>query len=150
MVGGGLDLTEAGHTNILRHVVDAQYNPGPFGLYGAYLGRYISGNTDGVGGSTYDPSLRLQASYLLNPHWEGFVRYDYLHLDGREFKTPTSSTVNEFTTGVNYYFHGQDAKLTFDLCYLPNGTPTTDAGNDLIENPGYADLLFRGQFQLYL
>jgi hypothetical protein len=103
-----------------------------------------------VGGDTYDPSLRLQASDLFDHHWESFVRYDYVHLDGREFKTPTASTVNEFTAGVNYYFHGQNAKLTLDLSYLPDGTPTTDTGNDRIENPGHNDLLLRTQFQLLL
>jgi hypothetical protein len=41
VAGGGIDLTEAGHTNVLRHVIDCQYNPGPVGLYAAYLGRYI-------------------------------------------------------------------------------------------------------------
>jgi hypothetical protein len=150
VAGGGLDLSEAGHTNVLRHVIDCQYNPGPIGLYAAYLGRYIKGNTEGPGGDTYDPSLRLQASYLFNPHWEGFGRYDYVHLDEREFKTPTSSGVSEFTLGANYYIYGQNAKLTLDLSYLPKGTPTTDTGNDLIENPGHADLLFRTQFQLLL
>lgn len=149
-VGGGFDWTEAGHSDAIRHVADVQYNPGPLGLYASYLGRYTARNTAGVGGYTYDPSLRLQASYLLMPHWEAFARYDYLHLDGKEFTTPTSSTVQEFTVGSTYYFRGQNAKLTFDLSYLPNGAPTTDTGNDVLADPGNGELVFRGQFQLLL
>jgi cell division protein FtsB len=150
VVGGGADLTEAGHTNALRHVIDAQYNPGALGFYAAYLGRYTSGNTAGVEGNTYDSSLRFQASCLVTARWEAFARYDYLHLDGHEFKEKTASSVQEITVGSTYYFHGQRLKLTFDLAYLPNGAPVLDQGNDVLANNGHGELIFRGQFQLLL
>ncbi|HWE01822.1 MAG TPA: hypothetical protein VG326_05380 [Tepidisphaeraceae bacterium] len=150
VVGGGADITEGGHTNALRHVIDAQYNPGPVGLYGAYLGRYTSGNTAGRGGNTYDSSFRFQVSYLLTARWEAFARFDYLHLDGAEFKDKTASSVQEITAGSTYYFHGQRLKLTFDLSYLPKGAPVVDQGNDILANNGHGELIFRGQFQLLL
>ena len=92
----------------------------------------------------------LQASYLISDRWEPFLRYDYTHLDGSEFKIPTSSTMHEITAGVAYYFFGQRAKVTFDLTYLPNGAPVADTGNDLVANPGNNAVLARGQFQLWL
>ena len=150
VVGAGVDYTEAGHTDFIRHVIDAQFNPGPFGLYAAYLGRYTRGNTAGRGGNTYDPSARAQVSYTITPHWEVFGRYDYLHFDEREFKTATRSTVHEITGGLNYYFFGQNAKITLDVSYLPSGSPAADAGNDILANTGHGELVARGQFQLLL
>jgi hypothetical protein len=148
--GGGIDWSEAGHTNAYRHALDVQYNPGPIGLYASYLGRYTSGNTAGRGGDTYDPSFTLQASYLFTDRWEGFGRYDYLHLDGREFAAGTDTNVQEFTLGANYYFHGQRAKFTADLSYFPKGTPMDDVVTNVLANPGHGELLFRAQFQLSL
>jgi hypothetical protein len=150
VAGAGADYTEAGHTGSLRHVADVQFNPGPAGFYLSYLGRYTRGNTVGRHGDTYDPSARAQVSYLLDPRVELFGRYDYLHFDGREFAARTRTTVHEFTLGGNYYFHGQNAKFTIDLSYLPNGTPTADLGNELLANPAHAEVIGRAQFQLLL
>jgi hypothetical protein len=148
--GAGADLTEAGHTDALRHVIDAQCNLGPLGLYASYLGRYTRGNTAGRRGDTYDPSARVQISYLFSPNIEAFGRYDYVHLDGREFTAGTASTVHEITAGANYYFHGQAAKATVDLSYLPNGTPLADPGNDILQSIGHRELILRAQLQLML
>lgn len=150
VIGAGADWTEAGHTDAVRHVVDVQYNPGPLGFYASYLGRYTEGNKAGAGGDTYDPSVRLQASYLFNRHWEGFARYDYVHFDGKEFKTAQNTSVNEFTIGANCYLHGQAAKITCDVSYLPNGTPSTDLGNDVLANANHGEVVVRAQFQLML
>jgi hypothetical protein len=150
VAGAGFDWSEAGHTDFVRHVIDAQYNTGPWGFFGAYLGRFTSGNTGGSGNYAYDPSFVLQASYLLDEHWEPFLRYDYTHIDGSEFKDATVSTVHEITGGFVYYFYGQRAKFTFDLSYLPNGAPEADAGNDIVVNPGHNQVEARGQFQLWL
>lgn len=150
VVGAGVDSTEAGHADFLRHVIDAQYNPGPFGFYAAYLGRYTRGNTAGRDGDTYDPSLRAQASWLFAPNWEAFARYSYVHFDGDEFAAHTATTVSEITLGGTYYFHGQKAKLTLDLAYFPTGTPSADTGNDILADPGHTEVVGRAQFQLYL
>lgn len=150
VLGAGADFTEAGHTNALRHVVDVQWNIGPVGLFADYLGRYTSGNAAGRGGDTYDPSVRIQASYLFTRRWEAFARYDYLHLDGREFKLATQTNVHEITVGANYYLYGQSAKFTADVSYLPNGAPVDDNGNGILPNNGRREFVFRGQFQLLL
>jgi hypothetical protein len=150
VIGAGADYTEAGHTDAIRHVIDVQYNPGPLGFYASYLGRYTRGNTAGRHGDTYDPSVRAQVAWLFAPRSEVFGRYDYLHFDGREFATGTRSTVHEITIGGTYYFYGQNAKFTVDLSYFPDGTPVADPGNDVLANPGHAELVGRAQFQLLL
>ncbi|HSU67248.1 MAG TPA: hypothetical protein VLJ39_10265, partial [Tepidisphaeraceae bacterium] len=63
--------------------------------------------------------------------------------DGREFATGTRSTVHEITIGGTYYFYGQNAKFTVDLSYFPDGTPVADPGNDVLANPGHAELVGR-------
>jgi hypothetical protein len=145
--GAGVDFTEAGHSNALRHVIDAQFNSGPLGLYAAYLGRYTQANA--AFGDTYDASLRLQASYLFTSQIEGFGRYDFLHLDGKTVPAGTHETINEFTAGFNYYFHGHAAKFVLDLSYLPEGSPENDTGSGVLENPK-GELVGRAQFQLIL
>jgi hypothetical protein len=145
--GAGADFTEAGRANAFRHVIDAQFNSGPLGLYAAYLGRYTQNN--GTDGDTYDASLRLQVSYLITPQLEGFGRYDYLHLDSKTVAAGEHDSVNEFTAGFNYYFHGHAAKFVLDLSYLPQGSPENDTGSGVLENPK-GELLGRAQFQLIL
>ena len=63
-------------------------------------------------------------------------------------RTPT--TVHEVTLGGTYYFRGQNAKLTIDLSYFPDGTPVTNLGNDVLVGPGKNEIVGRVQFQLML
>jgi hypothetical protein len=71
-----------------------------------------------------------------------------VHLDGREFKAGTQSTVHEITADGNYYFQAQAAKATLDLTYLPNGSPLVDTGNDIIANIHHGELILRAQFSV--
>jgi hypothetical protein len=148
VIGGGFDLSEESSANALRHVIDAQYNHGNLGLYAAYLGMYTGrGHTP----DSYDASFRAQASYLIdNTSLEPFLRYDFLRLDPNEFNGPTNVDTHEITAGANYYFYGQNCKLTLDLSYLPNGSPVGDSGSGVLVNDGHTELILRAQFQLAL
>ena len=124
--GAGADYSEAGKDAQFTHALDVQYgSPTGLFLYGSYIGRYTRrnigipsagavgtsyGTPARAGENTYEPSVLAQASYALDEHWEPFVRYEYLHLQG----TPAGSdnNVHEVTGGVNYWFHGHNAKLT--------------------------------------
>jgi hypothetical protein len=163
VIGAGADYTEAGRTGQLVHAVDFAYeSPGGFSAYAAYLGRYVrhdgappgtNGSTTAVGPApdTYDATLRAQAAYLFNGRWEPFVRYEYIHFDGAELpKGSVHSVVHEFTTGVNYYFHGHHAKFTADATYLPNGSPVSDDGSSVLSSHGGSEVFLRAQFQLIL
>jgi hypothetical protein len=147
VAGAGLDWTEADPSDAIRQAVDIQWNHGGLGLYGAYIGRYTARN--GTAGYTFDSSAVAQISYLLNDgHWEFFGRYDYLNLDGKEFTVATNTNVHEFTLGANYYFFGQNLKLTLDGSYLPNGSPVDDNGSGVLVNDGRGEVMVRAQVQL--
>jgi hypothetical protein len=150
LVGGiGFDETQVNPGNILHGTADAQWNNGPLGLYASYIGRYTSQN--GAAGDTYDYGPMVQASYLLDPHHlEVFGRYDYLKFDGKEFAAGTNTNVDELTAGINYYFYGQNLKLTTDASYLPNGSPVDDNGSGVLVSSGGSEWVFRVQMQFAL
>lgn len=150
VVGAGADLTGVGHRNQLLHVADVQWNRGPLGLYGAYMGRYTQHGAMGSSGDTYDPSVRLQASYLFTRKLEGFARYDYLHFDSKEFPAGTQINIHEFTVGANYYLYGQAAKFTVDVSFLPNGAPVGDFFSGVLVDNDHSEFMVRGQFQLLI
>jgi outer membrane murein-binding lipoprotein Lpp len=155
--GGGVDLTQAGTTNVLLHTADVQYEVGRLGLFAAYYGRYTDDAAVGTGGAAatranlYDYGGIVQAAYLLpDDHWEPFVRADYIHFDGEGLAAGSENEVYEFTVGANYYLRGHSAKVTVDFTWLPNGTPVADNGADVLANDGRNEYLLRAQFQLLL
>lgn len=156
VLGAGVDYTEAGSTGIFLHTIDAQYeNPNGLGVYGAFLGRYtkdgpVNAAATAADGDLYDWGVIVQASYLLQSNWEPFVRYDLLKFDEDGLPAGSENTVHTFTAGVNYYLRGHDSKFTFDLMYLPNGSPVTDDGSGVLANDGAAEFVFRAQYQLLL
>ncbi len=156
VTGAGADYTQAGDTGFLLHTVDAQYMlTTGWSFYGAYLARAIqdgpvsSGAPAPAGFDGYDWSLEGQVGYLIDK-WEPFVRYTYTNFDSAEFPAGAENVVHEITVGVNYFWHGESAKFTLDLTYLPNGAPQTDDGSGILVNSGDNEVLMRMQFQLLL
>jgi phosphate-selective porin OprO and OprP len=159
VVGGGIDYTEGGDTGGLTHVVDIQYTqPNGLTLYGAYLGRYVRNNggsplTDGTSTGkgpffdTYDASVRLMAAYLIQQHWEPFVRLEWIDFDSRELAAGTDNVLYDATFGLNYYFYGHRAKLSADVTYLPNGSPITSTIDDLLASQGGNEVIVQVQMQ---
>jgi phosphate-selective porin OprO/OprP len=153
--GAAADYTEAGDTETLLHTLDAQFEMGRLGLYGAYYGRTVEDLKLGTGATaanhnTYDWGFILQGAYVINDKWEPFLRYDFINFDEAGLAAGTENEVHEITAGVNYYLHGHNAKFTADFTYLPNGSPVADSGADILANNGEAEYLFRAQFQLLL
>ncbi len=145
-IGG--DYTEAGHNSTIIGAADVQYNTGPLAVYAAYLGRY---NRSGVvfgGHSSYDSSILGQVSYTLG-NWEPFARYEYIHFDVRDIAAGSKRNVHDITAGVNYYWHDHKAKFTFDVVYLPNGSPVADDGAGILAN-SHNEIIARLQFQLLI
>ncbi len=145
-LGAGADLTQDGSNNTMLHTLDAQYElTNGVALYGAYVGRYTDGGTDG---NLYDWGFLGQASYLIDgKHWEIFGRYDYINLDDN--RGGTTGSFSELTAGVNYYFEGHNAKFTLDAVYLPDGAPSNQTGIGILASDG-EQILLRAQFQLLL
>ena len=149
--GGGADFTETGSQEVFSHVGDVQFTTATgWSLYAAYLGRYTRNNSTAKKVDTYDPTLRAQASWAINKHWEPYARYEYIHFDGKEFAAGTTTNVHVIDLGVNYYFYGQSLKLTVDAEYLPNGSPVADDGSGVLANNGRNIWVGRAQVQLLL
>jgi hypothetical protein len=156
VVGAGVDWSEGGDSDQILQTADVQYNQtSGLGLYGALYGRSMRNAPKGIGAAggtndTFDWGAIAQASYLIpQSKWEPFVRYDYINFDSADVPAGTSTDLNEISLGANYYLHGHDAKFTFDLTYLPGGSPGADSGADVLSSNG-DQFLFRGQFQLLL
>jgi hypothetical protein len=157
VVGGGVDFSQGGDTDQILATADIQYgNTTGLGLYGALYGRQTlnapkNGTATPVAqNDTFDWGAIAQASYLIpQTKVEPFVRYDYLSLDSDTVAAGAEQHVHEFTAGVNYYLHGHDAKFTFDVMYLPNGSPVADSGSDVLSSTD-DEIVVRGQFQLLL
>jgi hypothetical protein len=147
VVGGAADYTEAGDTGTLLHTADAQYEAGPLGLYGAYLGRSID---QGADPNLYEYGFLVQGGYLFGD-LEPFARYSYIHFDAAGLDQDVTNDVHEITVGANYYLKGHNAKFTADFVWLPNGSPVTNDGGDILANPlGGDQYVVRVQFQLLL
>lgn len=147
VIGAGADYTEAGDTDTLLHTADAQYECGRLGLYAAYLGRSIS-NPTGGGSDAYDYGALAQAAYMLDAHWEPFVRYDFIRFDS--VSAAADKNVHEITVGANYYVQEHAAKFTIDATWLPNGSPVADDSAGILTNNGGNEYVLRAQFQLLL
>lgn len=160
IVGGGMDLTQAGGDDGVLYTVDAQYdNPSGLSLYAAYLGNYISVRHTipslavPLQQGDYDNSgVLVQAGYMFNHQWEGFARYDYTGLSGNfgDSIYGREHAVHEMTLGVNYYLYGQRAKFTLDGTYLPNGSPVDADGLGILKDDGHGEVVGRLQVQLLI
>jgi hypothetical protein len=152
VVGAGGELTQRGDQNTYLYTVDAQYETASgFNAYGAFIGNFID---NGTGDDRNDFGVVVQAGYLLHPAWEVFARYDVIFLDNDFIAAGGEDTFHELTAGVNYFL-GTDgsavhrAKVTADVTYLPNGSPSNQTGNGVLAGDS-SQWVFRAQFQLWL
>lgn len=145
--GTAADWTQAAGVDVLFSTADVQWEtPGGFAFYAALLGNcfdFRDGTDD-----RFDWGGLVQAAQMLTPNWEAFARYDLLRLEA----DPTDGTFHEFTVGANYYLgdggrFGHAAKFTFDITYLPDGSPSDATGLGVLTGDG-DEWVGRGQFQL--
>ena len=149
VIGAGADWSQNGDINVIHHNADVQWNGGPLSIYAAYVGVYTDfGNSAAGADNNYDYGFVVQAGYMLNTQWEAFARYDWFHLDNQA--ASAEDDFHEVALGVNYYMHGQNAKVTIDVGWLPNGSPSTQTGIGVLANDGDNEYFIRGQFQLLL
>lgn len=104
-----------------------------------------------VAADALDFGCVAQAAYLHTDRCEGFVRYSLT-----EFDNPPAgidNAIHEICVGANYYLipaAPHRAKVTVDLTYLPNGAPPSLAPFGISGDTDDAELVLRGQFQLFL
>lgn len=145
VVGAGGDWSQNGDQNVYRHDVDAQWEVGPFGVFGGFYGRYTDSQD---AASTWDWGLIGQVAWLFSDQWELFGRYDYLKLDSDT--AAGEDSFHELTVGVNYYIHKHNLKFTLDGTWLPNGAPTNLDAVGILANDGNNEFMLRAQLQFYL
>jgi len=152
VIGLGGDVSQIGDFTEYLHTVDVQWeNTGGISIYAAYLGDYIDTNGGGGGDdSFYNWGFLIQGGYMLTDSWEAFARYDYTHFDSDFTGTGESDEFCEITLGVNWYMcAGHNAKVTLDVTYLPNGSPSELRSLGILANDD-DQWIVRGQFQLLL
>ncbi len=154
VVGGGADFTQTGGTDLVTYTLDAQFETSKgLGVFGAMIGRYTN-ELAATGEEANDIGFLIQASQMLGvtwakAEWEVFGRYDITMLDGDRVADPFEDDVHEITIGVNGYFRRHASKVTFDVTYLPNGSPTTVDSAGVIASPE-DQFIIRAQYQLLI
>jgi hypothetical protein len=166
VLGTGLDYSYAGGgDNTISQTLDLQYGgTNGFFAYICYFGRYTEHNrgipntssvsasfvtpTPQLGKDTYEPSVDAEFAYLIGKHFEPFVRYEYMFLQG----TPPGSQndVTDISLGFNYYFFGHNVMFTQQFMYLPTGIPINDDSSDVLISNGKAEFIFISQLQLLI
>jgi hypothetical protein len=157
VVGAGGDWSQGGDGNSLIGTVDAQYETaGGIGAYGAVLVRNRDAQLNAAGVDATDWGALVQLSYLLNPSWEIFGRWDGIWYENGIAAAGGEDVFHELTGGATYYMgkngsFGHRAKITLDLNWLPNGAPGAFTGQGYIGDSGGEDeITLRGQFQLLI
>lgn len=155
--GAATDVTQAGATTVVTETADAQYKATTG--WTVYAAGYADQIADSPVSSTvvsthdvYNWGANLQVGYLFAPRWEAYGRYDFIYFgpDSAFLGTNKQQNVQEISVGINYYIHGESAKLTLDLTYLPEGTPFSDTGAGILQSDGHNEFVLGAQFQLLL
>jgi hypothetical protein len=152
VIGGGVNWTQDGQTNVFLHTVDALYksSSAPLSVFGAYYGTYADFEDD----DGYNAGLEVQVAYGIGDKTELFGRVGAIFLDVEDIddlnqEDDFEDDFFEITIGGNYYFEGHAAKVTIDATYLPNGFPDTNSGIGYGGNDE-DQFIIRGQFQLLI
>jgi hypothetical protein len=153
VIGAGADWTQRDGSDQYLGSVDVQWEtPGGLSAYAALYTRNIGLRNGSGDDSRFDWGAQAQLGYLFTKQWEAFGRYDVTFLDN-DFVSG-EDTFHELTVGVNYYLGpngawGHRAKLTLDVVYLPNGSPSDQTGLGILA--GAEDqFVLRGQFQIQI
>jgi hypothetical protein len=158
VIGAGFDWNQGGDGNLIFGNVDVSFqHTSGLALYGGVLIRHVDDDLSSGSDSFTDWGLVLQASYLINPAWEAFLRYGGVFFDDEiVLANDEHDDFHEITVGVTHFLGengsaGHRAKVTVDLSWLPHGSPKSLSGNGFLGDSGGDDeIVLRGQFQLLL
>jgi len=170
VLGAGADYSYGGDFNTLSHTADIQYDsPNGLSAYAAYFGRYTEHNpgipsgapvstsfasgSPQTGQDTYEPSVMVQAGYLIDGKIEPYVRYEYMHLQGTAIPsgfTFVQNNVSEISIGAHYYLSGNNVKFTVQGMYLPTGIPIGDDSSDVLISNNRSEIVIITQVQLLI
>jgi hypothetical protein len=155
VIGGGADFTQGDHANIVHYTADIQYQLlHRLVVFAAVYGDYSVFRNQPGPADRKDYGAQIELGYFLTPSIQPIARYSITKF-GSAFKVGGADTFHEIAGGVNWFFGkggqlGNRAKLTFDVTYLPDGSPAF-TGGDFLASPNKKDeFVFRGQLQLSL
>ena len=145
----------------VRYTADVAVKGDGWNVYGAFHGAHTE--AEDQAGNRNDFGFLAQGGLYITDKIEPFVRYEFLYPD-RDRGAGNSNNLHALTGGVNYYFHGQAARFSFDTVWLISDTRNnafTNAGVRGFGNPivngsglglqpgtGKNQLAFRFQFQI--
>jgi hypothetical protein len=142
-VGFGPKYTVNG--NVFRYVGDVRFKYQGFSFFGEALYQHIASETPTfIPGwpehSIGETGYFAQAGYFVIPrHLEIAGRFGQLYTNGLHHE------MDEYTVGVNYYFHGQNAKLQLAETYIPRQAALTNNNGSIANTQDWVTQL---QFQL--
>src|SRR5207247_1026853 len=119
---------------------DAQYLMAHrLSLFGAVYGHSYDFRNQPGPTARNDYGAMVEGGYSINDAWQLVARYSVSRLDS-DFAVNGEDTFHELGVGVNWFFlnggaSGNHAKFSFDLNYLPNGTPAA-SGLDYLGSAG--------------
>jgi hypothetical protein len=153
ILGGGVDVTECDHLLTVHWTTDVQYQmfhklsllAGVYGVHTNFRNQAGPSDRNDIGG-------QIEVGYFVTEAVQPIVRYSLTKFD-KSFKVGGEDTFTEIAGGVNWFFGpngewGNNAKITVDLTYLPNGSPAFPGGDFLASPNGKAEVVLRGQFQI--
>jgi phosphate-selective porin OprO/OprP len=109
------EFGDAAHNNELQTftcTVDASFESGGWGLYGAFIYRDLDDNVSG-GVSLQQYGFVIQGSVFFADNWEGFARYEYGDPDAPS--GTDGDTLSVITFGVNKYWAKHNLKWQTDI-----------------------------------
>lgn len=155
--GAAADFTQAGGTSVITETADVNYKmTNGWSLYFAGYADQVSNSPVSASAvathNVYNWGALAQVGYMFAPKWEAYGRYDFIYFGDNSalLGSSTQQNVQEISLGVNYYIHGQAAKFTLDVTYLPEGSPVSDSGAGILIDDGHAEFIAAAQFQLLL
>ncbi len=157
-VGVGGDITEGDNILVYKLSADVQYEmKSGLTLYAALLGAIADQRNVGNDGSTFNWGGLVQAGYNLSEELQVFGRLDLTKFedDVTVASGDTEDTFYEITAGVNYFLGknggaNNNAKITLDVTWLPNGAPGAQAYQSILGGSTDNEVVVHGSFVLAL
>ncbi len=158
-IGAGVDFTDAQGAQAIRYTVDAQYQISrKLAIFAAgYGSHYEFRNLAATAPASTQNNYggMIEGGYLIDPAWQLVARYDVVKLDSN-FKVGGAGgqgTFQEAEVGVNWFgpngSWGNHARLSTELCYLPNGVTAQSGLDYLASSKNNNEFVLRTQFQLW-
>jgi len=115
------DARNGGGADYHAHTLDARYENGPINLFGAYIGATIDPDSSSASDRDMEGIVVQGGVHIVPDKVEIFGQWFFIDGD--------VSGEDEFdgcVAGINYYINGHRTKLTTDVIWLNEDTPTSN------------------------